>query len=352
MNLMKTNKILKSFFVMLLCIMTIPASAQKEEWNELFKNNLQLEKEIQSLIEDTIALHQTIYKFDEEQLCLNGQIDSIAKLCDELKSNVDNKKISSMQQKVDSLTDVVKKLLSRKNELNSINREKENTLSNLKRSLSSMGAYSAIKDEQMYSLYQEILSKPFSLITMENLIEIESKLNSFSTLHDFAEFKVRLSSCKRNKELYDAAEELLKVRYDENKIDQTRDKLCELLDLKKSDYRKGIIKLSETQYSEIDTLDIKLSRYGDGIKVLQNIVRSVNNSNVREQFQENKNACIEALRSIVFSGVKEDVENRKRFFDIIPSLNILYQKYWDELQANPFTYPTESESQIMQLTNE
>ena len=58
------------------------------------------------------------------------------------------------------------------------------------------------------------------------------------------------------------------------------------------------------------------------------------------------------MHSIVISDAPEDVENRKRYFDMIPTLKALCQKYWNELQADPFTAPTETETLIMQLKNE
>lgn len=352
MNRMKTGNILNSFLTILLCIIAIPANAQRDDWKELCEKNQQIEKEIKSLIADTITLHQTFEKFDAEQMRLNYQIDSIAAILNALKGDVGSKKVAGIQQKVDSLNVVVKQLQDRKKELESINRQKETTLSDLKRNISGMGAFSAIKDKQMFSQYQEILLSPYSSISIETLCEIDSKLNTFSKLPDFTEFKARFNAYKKNKELYDVAESMLHAALDAEKIDKTRDKLYELLEIKKNDFRKGIVKLSDAQYSEIDTLDIKLSRYGDGITVLQGIVKAVNDSQVREQYKDNKLLCIDAMRSIVISDVAEDRENRQRYFDMIPSLNDLYKKYWEELQADPFSYPTESEILILQLNNE
>lgn len=352
MNRIKTGYILNYILTILLCVIAIPANAQRDDWKELCEKNQQLEKDINSLIADTITLHQTIEKFDAEQLRLNEQIDSFAIKLNGLKEDVDNKNVASIQYKVDSLKAVIMKLQDRKKDLDSINNQKETTLFNLKRNISGMGAFSAIKDEQMYSQYQEILLRPYSSISIETLSEIDSKLNSFSELQGFTEFNVRLNACKKNKELYDVAEGLLHSALDAEKIDSTRNKLFELLDIKKNDFRKGIIKLSDAQYSEIDTLDIKLSRYGDGIALLQGIVKAVNDSQVREQYKGNKVPCVEAMRSIVISDVAEDKEKRQRYFDMIPSLNALYKKYWKELQADPFSYPTKSEILILQLNNE
>lgn len=352
MNRMKTGNILNSFLTILLCVIAIPTNAQKDDWKELCEKNQQLEKDIKSLIADTTTLHQAIERFDAEQLRLNKQIESIAIQLNGLKGDVDNKNVASIQHKVDSLKAVVKQLQNRKKDLESINRQKETTLSDLKRNISGMGAFSAIKDEQMYSQYQEILLRPYSSISIETLSEIDSKLNSFSKLPDFTEFNVRLNACKKNKELYDVAEGLLHAALDAEKIDDTREKLFELLDINENDFRKSIVKLSDAQYSEIDTLDIKLSRYGDGIAVLQGIVKAVNDSQVREQYKGNKVLCVDAMRSIVISEVAEDKEKRQRYFDMVPSLNALYKKYWKELQADPFSYPTESEMLILQLNNE
>lgn len=352
MNLMKTTNVLKSLLVIFLCATSISVSAQKEDYNEQCKINLQIEKDIKALVADTAALHQTIAKFDAEQMCLNARIDSIVFLCNELKDDVDNNRIAYIQQNVYSLSAAFKKLQERKNELSLMHRQKESTLSELKHIISEMRVFSEFKDVQMYPQYQEILVRPYSVITIENLNEIESKLKSFTKMPDFAEFNARLKSCRKNKELYEAAELLLNSKFDADMIDKTRDRLYELLDIKNNDIKKGIIKLSDAQYSEIDTLDIKLSRYGDGIAFLQGIIKEINDSNLREQYQNNKVGCIDAMRSIVISETIDEVEKRQRYFDMIPFLENLYRKYWDELQVNPFACPTESETIIMQLNNE
>lgn len=350
MNLMKKTQILKSLLTIFLCVVSLHANAQKEDYNEQCKINLQIEKDIKALVADTTVLHQTIVKFEAEQMRLNTEIDSVVFLCNELKCDVE--KIVDIQQRVDSLSGVLKKLQEHKNKLVSMNRQKDSTISELKRNISGMEAFSEIKYEQMYTQYQEILVRPYSVITLEKLDEIESKLELFTKMSDFAEFNARLKSCKKNKELYDIAEALLNSKFDDNAINITRNKLFELLNINKNDLKKGIIKLSDAQYSEIDTLDIKLSRYGDGIEVLQRIVKTINDSNVRERYQDNKVGCIDAMRSIVISEDTDEIEIRQRYFDMIPSLNNLYRRYWDELQVNPFACPTESEIIIMQLNNE
>lgn len=122
---MKTTKILKSLLVLFLCLAGTPASAQKESWEELVNRNRQIEKEIQALLADTTALYQTIIKFGSEQSRLDVQIDSIANLCNELKGDVDNKKVAAVQQKVDSLNCVEEKLQTRKKELAALRQQKE-----------------------------------------------------------------------------------------------------------------------------------------------------------------------------------------------------------------------------------
>ena len=111
---MKTTKILKSLLVLFLCLAVTSASAQKESWEELVNCNRQIEKEIQALLADTTALYQAIIKFGSEQSRLDVQIDSITNLCNELKGDVDNKKVATVQQKVDSLNCVAEKLQTRK----------------------------------------------------------------------------------------------------------------------------------------------------------------------------------------------------------------------------------------------
>lgn len=349
---MRTTTIIKLLLATVPYMVCHSANAQKDDYSKQCKINLQIENDIKTLIADTTDLYQTIVKFDTEQMHLNVQIDSIEFLCNELRDDINKDNIADIQQNVDSLSDVLKKLQERKNELDSMNSQKESTLSKLKNNISDMGVFSELKYEQMYTQYQEILTQPYSVITKENISEIESKLNLFTNMSNFEEFNARLKSCKKNKELYDSAETLLKSKFDADIINKTRNQLYELLIIKKNDFDIGIVMLSDAQYSEIDTLDIRLSRYENGITFLQNIVKTVNGSNIREQYKDNKDDCIDAMRSIVTSEETDEVEKRQRYFDMIPSLKKLYHKYWNELQVNPFTYPTESERKIMQLNNE
>ena len=113
----------------------------------------------------------------------------------------------------------------------------------------------------MYTQYQEILVCPYSVINIEKLHEIESNLKLFTEMPDFEEFNARLKSCKKNKELYEAAEALLNSKFDADIIEKTRDRLYELLSIKENDLNKGIIKQGDDSFVLFFKIKLKNRSY-------------------------------------------------------------------------------------------
>lgn len=339
---MDTGRI-KIFILLLMCIGGISVNAQIELYKEYSKENLELEKKIESLAADIETLRQSIIENDATLLSLKASIDSLSNLNDKIK--MDMKNIRDLSSQIETRTKEKEELQNKKRDLVRQNVTNETELDRLETELSNNSGF----QKEQYARYSKELTKPYSMVSKKTLEEIEQNLSSFSNYPDFAEFNARYFATKKNKKLFDSAVGLLGSKYDAGKIEQYRNQLYELLDIQKDNFSRGVVKLSAAQYAEIDTLDIKLSRYGNGIAVLQDIVKAVNSSGKREEYSGDKRKCIDALNSIVFSKKQKDVENRHRYFDMIPQLKKLLNDYWIDLQKNPFGYPTLTEQIIMQL---
>ena len=98
-------------------------------------------------------------------------------------------------------------------------------------------------------------------------------------------------------------------------------------------------KMTREQFQEMDSMDIKLSRFFGGINKLKEIVKTVNS--YRNQSDWDK---IKAYRDEVERSAKY-----QRYFEEIPFLKELLNKYWKELEEDPLKVRTETEEKIDKL---
>ena len=138
-------------------------------------------------------------------------------------------------------------------------------------------------------------------------------------------------------------------------IIKMRERVQALLNIKKDDPTKTLFKLSLEQYNELDTMDIRLSRYNNGVLRLQEIVKNVNNDSEIKGLRhsanpDDKDLCKEKIERYINPVCESDAHVIYiRYFEMIPYLQKLLNDYWEELQRNPFTTPTETEKLINKM---
>ena len=113
--------------------------------------------------------------------------------------------------------------------------------------------------------------------------------------------------------------------------------------------------ITKEQFGELDSLDVKLSRFNNGIKELKKIVEGINKNEkivkIRsERRVGSKKDCLDLMRQYIVpeKGTEQD-KIYQRYFAMIPYLEKLLKKYWEELKKNPFSTPTKSEVVITNL---
>lgn len=193
-----------------------------------------------------------------------------------------------------------------------------------------------------YEDNQEILAHKYSEIPSEKLDTLLATELEFKDMNNYGEYHKGLLAA----DLYGRCTKALNSPYNSGKIRGLRDELAPYL--KKGNTGYG---LSNEQFVELDSLDIKLSRYMMGVSELQAIVDNVNNDGevIKYRAEGRKSESIDRISSIVKPTDEYAISVYKRYFSVIPYLKKMLESYWQELQAKPFDTPTPSEKQIMQL---
>lgn len=349
---MKVYKIFFTYFL-LVVLLTSPDSlyAQQEDWKGMVKKNIELKEEISNIVADTVSL--TRFQNDYKSLLseIDGRVLSVEKQIEELRSLTDSKYISKLTQTVDSLEVIMKGLDSIRRDLKAELSNRKKIQSELERELSNLDVYSRIKMDDVYERYRIVLSKRYSDITNIEIDQISHSIDSFSYRPDFVEYKKRVNAAVQNRSLYFASTNALNNVYKAEEIANLRGELSKVLLVENDNVPAGEFKLSEEQYSELDSLDIKLSRYRNGVNELKSIVAKVNNDEgiTMHRISGNKEACIAIMASIVLPNNEDTKRIYERYFNLIPYLKQMIEEYWKELQGNPLDFPGITEQKIEQM---
>lgn len=195
-----------------------------------------------------------------------------------------------------------------------------------------------------------IFTKPYSQIDQNEVKTIESILDSYIELNFYDEYRAEFDDFDQYYKIYLSAINVLNQPYDSLRIEECR------VHTKSIYYRHKkadpTLTISEEQFKDIDTQDIKLSRYHKGYQLLKNMIQSINNNTELAQARINEDA--EACRGIIGSLIGRNANNEadfKRYIDIIPYLRSMYAMYWEELNSTPLLAKTTAEAYILSCTD-
>ncbi len=346
---MKTNKLLiVHILLLLLSLMHISAYAQKEERKEMINKNDQVETDITSIAKVIDSLEAVKDKRQSRSNAISdsinlvtteiARIDSLVKSKPQLSSSVDT--LEAQKKSSYSILWSKKRLLE----------QRKGVLEESKTTLGRMAVYERIRVEKIYKQNWSILAKCYSKITKEEIAQISQTMAQFKDCEKFDEYKMRVGAAIKNRQLYIAADSILRVKYDAQIIEKVRNELYPLLfEIKSDNVAAGKFKLSAPQHGELDTLDIKLSRYKNGVSALASIVTRINTDAAIVAFraQKEKEKCLERILAIV--NPEKDGETKRlydRYFKHIPYLKGLFDAYIEELKANPLNAGGDIEKQI------
>lgn len=323
-------KVYHLLFLLLLSSFAIPAKGQESE-----KTNQKLQTEIEALRADADSLQVQLMEW-------TTKVSASAKQLEVLTRSVTMMDVRMLRETVDSLK---QKHLSMEDSIQAFDvqiRKDKDTIQALKGKLEGMKEYSArLNKEQKQRQMQELLAQnndylnlQFSKMSMERLKAMKDSLHEFGEQKGFAQYKEHLAFAMKYKPVYDMAWGCVADGEKLDSIGWLRSIFFEkLLSSPLKD------KMTREQFQEMDSMDIKLSRFFGGINKLKEIVKTVNS--YRNQSDWDK---IKAYRDEV-----ERSAECQRYFEVIPFLKKLLEKYWKELEEDPLKTLTEAEEKINKL---
>ena len=323
-------KVYHLLFLLLLFSFAIPARGQEPE-----KLNQKLQTKIEALRADAASLQAQLMEW-------TTKVSASAKQLEVLNRSITMRDVRMLRETVDSLK---QKHLSMEDSIQAFDvqiRKAKDTIQALEGKLEGMKVYSdtlnkAQKQRQMQELLaqnNEYLNLPFSKMSMERLKAMKDSLHEFGEQKGFAQYKEHLAFATKYKPAYDMAWGCVADGEKLDSIGWLRSIFFEkLLSSPLKD------RMTREQFQEMDSMDIKLSRFFGGINKLKEIVKIVNG--YRNQSDWDK--------AIDYKNDVERSAEYQRYFEVMLFLKKLLKEYWEELKKNPLKTRTKAEEIIDQL---
>ena len=221
-----------------------------------------------------------------------------------------------------------------------------------------MDAFRKVQTQLQFEEKMNYTNKAFTELQVSVIDSLVSHVSEFRGMEAFDEYVKRLHWTAANKKVYDRGVVAINSAFNGDTISSIREAIIPLLDIKRDDLKQGVFKLSEQQFGEIDTLDIKLSRFKNGTRLLQNTISEINNNkNIKKLRADNTRSSMTDLQRLIkpYITPKNGTERSKqheRYFKMIPYLERMLEQYWKEVKENPFEVPTKTECEIQNIVVE
>ena len=337
-----------------LAMLVMPLHAQNKEAENVKKKNEVLLKQIQAIAKDTTELKNRI---SENRKQLQQKQDTLQALRTRNEDLENALQTDALQAKVDSLERNNNTLKERYETLCKEEKSKSEELDGLNIDVKEMNIYSDIERRQLFEQNQALFSRRYSELNRQQVDDLVKNLTDFKNMEGYADYEKKMKFMQQNKTLYDECMAALNNKFDADKVQELRDRM---LPLRQNIENKanGIYKLSPAQFNELDSIDIRLSRFNGGLRELQAIINKVNNdADILRMRAERKDRT--AIGAAIAKYVDKEVNTRKkdwknqnlveRYFNMVPYLEKAFKAYKKELSDEPFN-TTGIEKEI--LTNE
>lgn len=333
-------KVYHLLFLLLLSSFAIPAKGQESE-----KTNQKLQTEIEALRAYADSLQVQLMEWTTKVSASARQLEVLTRSVTMMNVRMLRETVESLEQKHLSMEDSVQALDAQI-------RKAEGNVQALEGELEGMKVYSdTLKKEQKQRQMQELLAQnndylnlQFSKMSMERLKAMNDSLHEFAGQKGFDPYKERLAFAINYKRARDKAWACVDRGEDLDSVGWLR--LDYFMPLRESDILRG--KMTQEQFIEMDSLNIKLSRIAGGIRNLRDIVETTKGkiANLPESKSKGKE-CLELI-----SDYRDNVEGSakyQRYFEVIPFLKKLLEEYWKELEEDPLKTLTDAEEKINKL---
>lgn len=334
---------------------------QSEELNvkqkmEQFRQNAasmrdSLNKKNAALCDSLKVKEKTIKRLEKEKEKQESHFGELENKYKKLQESLGKKNLEERQRQIDSLQ-------NRISLLDSIVNDRELLISRLREDSVAHRLYMR-KFESFVAEFtkKNLLSKRGSLdglyseMSLGALDSLRQQVIPFTADSMVKKFLIEIEATIVNKKLYVTADSLLNNPLDADGVYMAREEI-ELL--------KGDV--SENQFVEFDNFDISLSRYAGAVLRFDEFVKCINSDidvqDYREKMKEAekdekdeefyRGKSLEIIRGIAQKEINSEIYNR--YFDKIPFLKGLYDKYMKCLELNPLKVSPAEDIEKIEVT--
>lgn len=333
-------KVYHLLFLLLLSSFAIPAKGQESE-----KTNQKLQTEIEALRAYADSLQVQLMEWTTKVSASARQLEVLTRSVTMMNVRMLRETVESLEQKHLSMEDSVQALDAQI-------RKAEGNVQALEGELEGMKVYSdTLNKEQKQRQMQELLAQnndylnlQFSKMSMERLKAMKDSLHEFAGQKGFDPYKERLAFAINYKRARDKAWACVDRGEDLDSVGWLR--LDYFMPLRESVGLRG--KMTQEQFIEMDSLNVKLSRIAGGIRNLRGIVETAKEKIAKLPESKSKGKeCLEEISK--YRNKVEESAEYQRYFEIIPFLKDLLEEYWKELEDDPLKTLTDAEEKINKL---
>lgn len=208
-------------------------------------------------------------------------------------------------------------------------------------------------NEWYHYYYDDMLGRKLSNISGDELEELEATVDIFAEMGmpGMDIYKSRIRSVRDDVQLYEQTYAVLHSPFDNDEFYRVIGRLRSRLGVKTDDLQSGVFKFTDEQFNEMDSIDVCMSRYPNGIGQLRALIGRVNNDPAVIDCRERRDAagCREAICRIIDADDEETTKVRERYCGHVPYLGYLLQEYRDCIWYDPLMTPNRAEKLIDEL---
>lgn len=352
---MKMRTQITKYFIsfVLFCFYSYHAWGQSK-LDDIVMSNIKVETEIASLKSQLDIYNDSIKKIKAE--IANSKV--LLKRTMHQKDSLEHRKskdfLAKLNKEVISLDSINNALLVQIKDTKGDMATKYKELANNQSVMSGMGAFTVIQRERKFEENLQYTKRSFSQIDLVKLQRLLDQSNEFSDMNKYDEYVKRLRSTIANMNIYNDGIKAINCPFNEDVIVAVRERIITPTQIKNDNIKKGVFKLTSNQFSELDSLDIKLSRFKGGMKVLKKIIVDINSdkqiASMRSESNNRSNRAqlLNLMKPYIIPEADTERKDKfERYFKIVPYLEKLLKQYWNEIKSNPFSTPTKTESIIV-----
>lgn len=322
-----------------------------QSYEKKVKENKETEQQIASLQTEWKADSAAIARQRQDNEKLKGHVQTLRKEKEALSANVSEEaldkqrqRVQALRQEADSISGVLKQCLADSIETAQKIATGTNDLAssrdNLKDELAQEeAAHNRTLLEKAYADNKKLISCRYSEIDMKQMEQIKADLPKYAGMKGYASYKARVTATWQYKSLYEHGMKAINTPYNYKYVYELRESTTKVYNTKQK--RGKVENMTSEQYTEIDSLDIRLSRYQDGIIQLQHIVAAVNNDATVAAMRKSRTPDPSVIARHLSPALNKGLRAvKEKYFSMVPYLAKLFNLYEEQLKSDPCSKTT------------